>query len=77
MAINPMQLLKLKDTLNAFRNRHPGFSRFVSAVRKEGIAEGAVLDIKITAPGGQTMATNFRVSQEDIALIRMLSELRQ
>lgn len=77
MAINPLQILKLKDTLNAFRNRHPGFSRFIGALRRKGVPEGSVLEVKITSPDGETMETNFRVTPEDIALIRMLSELRQ
>lgn len=77
MAFNPMQLLKLKDSLNDFRARHPGFTGFLGAVQGEGVPEGSVLDMKIKQPDGRTMATNFRVSQEDLELIRMLSELRK
>ncbi|MBR2730049.1 MAG: hypothetical protein IKD92_09360 [Lachnospiraceae bacterium] len=77
MAINPIQILKLKDTLNAFRNRHPGFTHFVGAIRNKGLPEGSVLDVTITTPDGKSMATNFRVTPEDIALIRMLADLKQ
>ena len=77
MAINPLDILKLKDRLNAFRARHPGFSRFISAARKKGVPEGSVLDVTITTPDGQSMATNFRVSAEDIELLRALTSLRQ
>lgn len=76
MAFNPLQILKLKDALGAFKKRHPGFSGFMAAVRSGGIPEGSVLDLRITDPDGKTTATNFRVSQEDIELIRMLGELR-
>ena len=75
MAINPMQILKIRDTLNAFRNRHPGFSHFIGDIRRRGLPEGTVMDMTVTMPDGKTMKTNFRVSQEDLDLIRMLGEL--
>ena len=77
MAINPMEVIKLKEKLNAFRNRHPGFSGFIGAVRRSGLPEGSVLEMKVTTPEGRTMETNFRVSEEDIDLIRLLASLRQ
>ena len=76
MAFNPIQLLKMKDLLNSFRRRHPGVSGFIDAVRAEGLPEGSVLDLKITFPEGKSMATNIRVSDEDIELIRAISQLR-
>ncbi|MBR3186626.1 MAG: hypothetical protein IKF59_01150 [Lachnospiraceae bacterium] len=75
MAINPMQLVKLRSQLNDFRKRHPGFAAFVRAVRKKGVPENSVLEVKITRPDGEDMTTNFRVSAEDLDLIRMISEL--
>ena len=75
MAINPMQIVKLKSQLNDFRKRHPGFTSFVRAVRRKGVAENSVLEVKITAPDGETMSTNFRVSAEALDFIRMISEL--
>lgn len=77
MAFNPLQILKLKDALGAFRNRHPGFSGFLGAVHQGGVPEGSVLDLRITDPEGKVTATNFRVCQEDIELIHMLAELRK
>ena len=77
MTLNPIQLLKLKDTLNAFRSRHPGFAAFLGAVKDGGVSEGAVLEMKITSPEGKTMKTNFRVSREDLELLRLLAELRK
>lgn len=75
MAINPMLLVKLKTELNNFRKRHPGFTSFVRAVRRKGVPEDSVLDVKITTPDGETMTTNFRVSADDLAFIRMISDL--
>lgn len=77
MAFNPMQLIKLKEKLNAFRSRHPGFTGFVGALTRNNVPEGAVLDMKITYPDGKVMTTNFRVTQEDIEFLRMLNEIRK
>ena len=37
MTLNPIQILKLKDTVNAFRHRHPGFAAFLGAVKDGGV----------------------------------------
>ena len=75
MALNPMQIIQLKDKLNGFRNRHPGFVGFIGALRREGVPEGSVLDIRFTSPDGRTSATHFRVTQEDLDFLRTISEL--
>ena len=75
MALNPIQIVKLKEQLNAFRKRHPGFCRFINAIRKKGVPEGSVLDVKITSPDGETMTTNFRISPEDLEFFGMISDL--
>lgn len=75
MALNPLQILKIKNTINDFRARHPGFARFIKAIRKKGLPQGSVLEVKITFPEGQTMETNIRVSEEDLELLRTLSDL--
>lgn len=75
MALNPMQVLKLKDQLKAFTGRHPGFTSFVRAIRRKGLPEDSILDLTITTPDGKTMSTNLRLSAEDIAFVRTISEL--
>ena len=75
MALNPLQILKIKSILNDIRTRHPGFVRFIKAIRKKGLPQGSVLEVKITFPEGQTMETNIRVSEEDLELLRTLSDL--
>jgi hypothetical protein len=75
MAVNPLQIMKLKTQLNDFRKRHPGFTRFIMAIRRKGLPEGSVLDVKITTPDGEKMTTNFRVEAEDIEFVSMISEL--
>ena len=76
MAINPLQILTLKDKLNGFRHRHKGFVSFIKAARREGVPVGSVVDVKLTFPEGEAMTTNFRVTEEDLELIRMLEALK-
>ncbi len=78
MAINPLQILTLKDKLNGFRHRHKGkgFVSFIKAARREGVPVGSVVDVKLTFPEGEAMTTNFRVTEEDLELIRMLVALK-
>ncbi len=75
MAINPMQIVKLKTMLNDFRKRHPGVTSFVRKIRKKGVPEGSVLEVKITSPDGEAMTTNFRVTAEDLDFINTISGL--
>ncbi len=75
MAVNPLQIMKIKTQLNNFRKRHPGFTAFIRAVRRKGLPEGSVVDLKVTSPDGETVTTNFRVTQEDLDFISMISEL--
>ena len=77
MAVNPLQIMKLKTQLNDFRKRHPGFTRFIMAIRRKGLPEGSVLDVKITTPDGETMTTNFRVEAEDIEFVSMLTPMEE
>lgn len=76
MPINPLQILKLKDKLNGFRSRHKGFVSFIKAARRDGVPEGSIVDVKLSFPDGNTMTTNFRVTEEDLELMRMIIALK-
>lgn len=77
MAVNPMKLLKLKDRWTIFKKQHPKVVAFLGRVSQDGsIAEGAVVELRITDPSGKTSATNMRVSPEDAETIKMLREIK-
>jgi len=67
-------LLKFKQSWDTFCSNHPKFPMFVNAVKQKGIEEGTVIDINITAPDGQTMGTNIKVTASDLELFRTLSQ---
>lgn len=69
--------MKLKEKVNEFRNRHQGFSRFITAVRKRGVPQGSTVEIKITFPDKQSMNTSFRIKEEDMELLQLISDLRK
>ena len=69
MAVNPMQLLKLKERFGIFQNQHP-------RAAKNSVREGAVLELKVTSPEGKELVTNIRLTPEDMETIEMLRELR-
>lgn len=75
MAINPMELLKLKDRLNMFRKDHPRVGGFMTAVR-EDMRPGAVLELKVTSPEGKELVTNIKLNENDIETLRLLANLR-
>ncbi len=75
MAINPMQLLKLKERLDIFRSQHPKVRPFFHAVRNT-VSEGAVMELKVTSPEGKSLVTNIRLTPEDMETLEILRELR-
>ncbi len=72
--INPMKLMKLKNTWSRFTAHHPKFPLFLNAVVKKGIKEGTIFEFRVTAPDGQELVTNMKLSSEDIELWKDLSE---
>lgn len=73
MAINPMQLLKIKGLWDQFTGRHPKFPAFLKAMSQGAITEGSVLEITVTTAEGKVISSNLKVTAEDMEL---LSELR-
>lgn len=75
--VNPAMLMKLMSAKNKFTQNHPKFEAFVKAVftKNGGITEGTVIEITVTRPGEQPIATNLKVQQADLELIDELKAL--
>ncbi len=69
-------MFRAMQAWNTFRKNHPKFPAFLDAVRREGIHEGTVVDLKITTPDGKALETNFRVTESDLELFEMLKGIR-
>lgn len=74
--MNPLKLLQLKGLWNEFTSRHPKFPMFMSAVSRQGIQEGTIIEVKITSPDGRDYETNLKISQEDLELFQKIREIQ-
>ncbi len=75
MAINPMLFMQLKTSWNRFVQNHPKFPQFLKAAYSHGLAEGSIVEFKITTPEGKTISSNIKLSREDMDTIHLFQEL--
>ena len=69
---NPMALLELKERFDTFRVEHPKFLAFMRALRENAVAEGSVMEIKVTVPNGNEYISNIRMSNNDVEALKLL-----
>lgn len=72
MAINPLQLLKLKDRFHIFKEEHPKVVPFLKMLREKALEEGNVLEIRVKTKDGQEYTSNIRLTGNDIETITSL-----
>lgn len=72
MAMNPIQLMKLKERLDVFNTQHPKVLPFIKALHGR-IDVGSVLELKVTNPDGTEMVSNIKVTEDDMKTIAILS----
>ncbi len=73
--MNPAKLLTLKKDWDGFASRHPRFVQFIMALMRSGMGPGAVIDISVTLPDGNTMQSNIKLAQEDVEFFGKLKDL--
>ena len=73
--MNAMDFLKIRQGLSELSVNHPKLFPFMRAVQAAGLAEGSVVEMKVTTPEGKELETNLRLTASDLELIRMLREL--
>lgn len=73
--MNPMAFFALKSSFTKFQENHPRFIQFLKAMSENGIQEGTILECKTITPDGKEMATNIRITQDDLELLDKLKEL--
>ncbi|XCP86417.1 hypothetical protein ABXS75_06375 [Roseburia hominis] len=75
--MNPMMLLQLKNLWSEFSTRHPKFPSFLKAVSQNGLQEGTILELQVTLPDGKTLASNLKITKEDVEMYRQIQEMRK
>ena len=73
--MNPANTLRLMQEFNRFRNDHPRAVSFAQSIARDGLTEGTVIEIKVTAPNGEEKICNLRVLDKDLALVELMKEL--
>ncbi len=72
---NPAILFKFKGMKDKFVQNHPKFVPFLQAIQKAGIAEGMVIEFKVTTADGQVINSNIQVQEGDVELFNEISQL--
>lgn len=72
--MNPMGLLKIKPLFETFCQDHPKLLMFFSAA-SGSIDRDSVIEITMTTSQGQTMKTNIKVNDNDLALFQELGKM--
>ena len=77
MGMNPAALIKLHHMFKKFEERHPGVVNFTTKeLMRDEIPEGSIFELSLTRPGEKSVATNMRLTKEDIEMLKALQELR-
>lgn len=72
---NPSSFFKIKQAKDTFINNHPKFPLFLQAVQKDALVAGTIIEIKVTKESGETITTNVKLNDSDIALFHELSNM--
>ncbi len=72
--MNPLAMMKLKPLFETFCQDHPKFLMFLGAVGG-AVDKDSVIEMTLTNSQGQTMKTNIKINDNDIALFQELSKL--
>lgn len=72
---NPAAIIQMMNLWSKFKQNHPKFPKFMTAVYNNGIKEGSIIEINVTTADGQSLNSNLKISAEDMELIEQLKSL--
>lgn len=76
MNLNQLAMLQqLKSGMDRFRANHPKFPMFLKAVSQDGLKEGTIVEINVTAPEGKNYCSNVKLTADDMELIEALKNM--
>lgn len=67
--------LKVKGAWDKFTRNHPKFPMFLSAVKAKGVPSDTVLGLTVEYPSGEKLATNIKITEQDLELMQELGKL--
>lgn len=71
-----MKAAKAVELMKKFQTNHPKVGAFLTYEYQTGIPVGTVLELTVTKPGENPIATNMRVTEEDIELLNEIKNLK-
>lgn len=74
--MNPMNLMKIKNLMEQFKQNHPKVPLFLQTAGQH-IGEGSVIEVSVTTEEGKNFCTNMKVTAEDMKLVEQLKKLSQ
>lgn len=73
--INPASLFQMKALWDRFAANHPKFPKFLQAATASSLDEGSIIEIKITRANGDTIASNLKVTADDLELFQEIRNI--
>jgi len=68
-------MLRAKGVWDRFGASHPQFPAFLRDLRERRIVrDGTAVEIAVTPPGGETVRSNLRLTAQEAALFREVSQ---
>lgn len=72
---NPAAIFQMMNLWSRFQRNHPKFPKFISAVAKNAVKEGSIIEIRVTTAEGESYDSNLKINAEDMEMIEQLKEL--
>lgn len=72
---NPAAIFQMMNLWSRFQKNHPKFPKFLSAVVKNGIKEGSIIEIRVTTAEGESYDSNLKVNGEDMEIIGQIKDM--
>lgn len=72
---NPAAIFQMMNLWSRFQRNHPKFPKFLSAVVKNAVKEGSIIEIRVTTAEGESYDSNLKINAEDMEMIEQLKEL--
>ena len=72
---NPAAIFQMMNLWSRFQKSHPKFPKFLSAVVKNGIKEGSIIEIRVTTAEGESYDSNLKVNAEDMEIIGQIRDM--
>ncbi|MDD5935153.1 MAG: hypothetical protein PUC65_06245 [Clostridiales bacterium] len=73
--VNPKTIFELKSAWSTFDRNHPRFQPFLMAAR-QNIKENSIIEISIKSESGESICTNLKITESDLALFEKLKQLQ-